>query len=174
MSAMKIEKALMEYLSRIEDTFIQEGADAEQREQERRDNEAQIQALRDKLRRLSSKGKDIMSFFINDNIDFDTYRGMKKQLDDDRDLARAELEKLKVDVNDECQTTISREDIIADFQENWQNLTSTEKRLFLTNFIKKIVVRNEPIENHKFGNTSVTHVEFNATAENGRTNLFDQ
>jgi len=160
-SAGKVERALVEYFLRIKDTFVQEGVEAERQEQERRDNEARIKALRDKLRRLDSKGKDIMSYFIHDNIDFDSYRSMIKQLDSDRDVIRAELKKLAVGV-DVHPTAIRREDIIADFRRNWQNLTNTEKRLFLTNFIKKIVVRNEPIVNLRFGNTSVTDIEFNA------------
>jgi site-specific DNA recombinase len=163
-TARKVEKALIEYFSQIEDVFVQEGAEAERQEQERRDNEAKIQALRDKLRRLNSKEKDIMSLFINDNIDFDSYRNMKMKLDSDRDIVRTELEKLAVDVDGEQASTISREDIITDFRENWQNLMNTEKRFFLTNFIKKIVVRNEPIENSRYGNTGVTHVEFIATS----------
>jgi len=51
--------------------------------------------------------------------------------------------------------------VAANFRESWQGLTKAEKRLFLTNYIKKIVVKNEPVQGSRFGNTKVIHVEFN-------------
>ena len=70
---------------------------------------------------------------------------MKKQLDSDREFIRTELDKLRADENDDDCPAIVQKDITADFRENWTHLTKEEKRLFLTKYIKKIVVSNEPI-----------------------------
>jgi hypothetical protein len=53
------------------------------------------------------------------------------------------------------------EEVIASFLENWQKLANEEKRMFLTKYIKKIVIRNDPIEGSAFGDTKITNVEFN-------------
>jgi hypothetical protein len=84
---------------------------------------------------------------------------MKKQLDSDREFVRTALDKLTVDAGEPA--TICREEVAASFRESWQGLTNTEKRLFLTNYIKKIVVSNEAVEGSRFGDTKVMHIEFN-------------
>jgi predicted GTPase len=50
--------------------------------------------------------------------------------------------------------------IVANFRENWESLTDLEKRQFLTKFIKKIILVNEPIEGTNKGHTVITKVEF--------------
>jgi hypothetical protein len=98
---------------------------------------------------------------LNDTIDFENYREMKKQLDGDRDFILAELAKITNDEENDGLVTISRDEVAASFKESWERLTSAEKRLFLTKYIKKIVVSNEPVEGSRFGNTRVLKVEFN-------------
>ncbi len=155
--ASKVEAALIEYITHFEDVFQTDSAENEK--QEKREAAAQAQIYRDKLRRLDNKEKEIMSHYTNDEIDFDSYRGMKKQIDSDRTFLQAELDKLCVN-EDTRPATMRHEEIIANFRENWENLTNTEKRLFLTNYIKKIIVSNEPVEGSRYGNTKVIDIEF--------------
>jgi len=104
-----------------------------------------------------------MGNYTNGIIDFDSYRKLKKQLDDDRVFIRTELGKLNADENGNSRpATIVGEEVAATFRESWQGLTNAEKRLFLTNYVKKIVVRNDPIEGSRYGTTTVTRVEFNS------------
>ena len=158
-TAKKVEAALIEYLSTCDKVFDTDSAETARLEQERQNSEAQIQNYREQLRHYDSREKEVMSHYIAGHIDFDSYRDMKKQLDSDREFIRAELDKLTVDENEPA--TICREEVAASFRESWQGLTNIEKRLFLTNYIKKIMVSNEPVEGSRFGDTKVTHIEFN-------------
>jgi len=160
-TAGKIEKALIEYFSQYEDVFESDSEEAARLEQERVNSDAQVKIYKDKLRHLDNREKEVMSHYIAGDIDFDSYRGMKKQLDSDRAFAKSELEKLIKNEGKAHPTTIFQEEVIASFRENWQKLTNEEKRMFLTKYIKKIVIRNDPIEGSAFGDTKITNVEFN-------------
>jgi site-specific DNA recombinase len=159
--APKIERALVEYFSHIDDFTVLDAVELEQnRQQAQRDAETQIGTLNEKLKKLDGKEREIMSFYVGGEIEFDNYRAMKKQLDGDRDFVRAEIVKLKATL-DECgEPSISKADIVTNFRENWENLTDGEKRQFLTKFIKKIVLVNEPVEGTNQGHTIITNVEF--------------
>lgn len=157
----KIERALVEYFSDIDDFTVLDMVELEQkRQQVRIDTETQINALNEKLKKLDGKEREIMGFYVGGEIEFENYRAMKKQLDNDRDFIRAEIVKLDATLDEGKEISISKADIITNFRENWEKLTDLEKRQFLTKFIKKIVLVNEPIEGTIKGNTIITHVEF--------------
>lgn len=102
-----------------------------------------------------------MSHYISGAIEFESYRAMKEQLDIDRDFIRSELAKLTVDEIDSREAVISPVEVIKKFHENWAKLTGTEKRLFLTNYIKKIFVKSELIKGSTRHRAVITNVEFN-------------
>ncbi|MGF6989798.1 hypothetical protein M2150_001041 [Lachnospiraceae bacterium PM6-15] len=102
-----------------------------------------------------------MNFYINETLDFGSYRAMKKQIYTNRDFIRNELAKLSATIDEAGEPTITKEDIITNLRDNWENLSDPEKRQFLMRFIKKIVVLNEPMEGTLKGNTIITGVEFN-------------
>jgi site-specific DNA recombinase len=157
----KIEQALIEYFSSVEDFSVLDMVKlAEKRQQARNDTEAHITALNEKLKKLDGKEREIMGFYVGGEIEFDSYRAMKKQLDDDRDFIRAEIAKLEATLNNSEEMSISKADIITNFRENWENLSDVEKRQFLTKFVQKIVLVNEPIEGTNKGHTVITNVEF--------------
>jgi site-specific DNA recombinase len=160
-TAQKIEKALIEYFSHIEDFTVLDVVELEQkRQQVRHDAGAQISAFNEKLKKLDGKEREVMGLFVSGELEFDSYRAMKKQLDGDRDFIRAEIVKLEVTLKDDGEPSISRADVVTSFRENWENLSDIEKRQFLTKFIKKIVLVNEPIEGTNKGHTVITSVEF--------------
>jgi site-specific DNA recombinase len=160
-TAQKVERALIDYFSRIGDCTVLDVLALEQkRQQARNDAGAQISAFNEKLKKLDGKEREIMSLFVDGEIEFDNYRAMKKQLDGDRDFIRAEFVKLEATLDERGELSISREDIVANFRENWENLSDIEKRQFLTKFIKKIVLVNEPIEGTNKGHAVITSVEF--------------
>jgi len=158
--ASKIEKALIDYFERYDEVFISDAEEAARLERERQNNDLQIQNYREQLRHYDSREKEVMTNYIGGGIDFESYRFMKKQLDSDRDFIRAQLEKLAGNEQDNRPSTIRREKIAASFRDSWQGLTNTEKRLFLTNYVKKIVVSNEPIEGSKYSAIKIVDVEF--------------
>ena len=157
----KVEQALIAYFSRIEDFTVLDVVELEQKRQQAQiDAEVQIAALTEKIKKLDGKEREIMSLYIDGELEFVNYRAMKKQLDGDRDFIRAEIAKLESMFNESEEPSISRTDIVTNFRENWENLTDLEKRQFLTKFVKKIVVVNEPIEGTNKGHTVITTVEF--------------
>jgi site-specific DNA recombinase len=161
-TALKVENALIEYLSKYGDTFNSDTETIATAKENQ--NITQIQNYKHKLKHYDDKEKEVMNHYINGNIDFENYRKLKNQLDDDRTYIKSELEKLsppEITGND-AATHVQLEEIVASFQESWQGLTNTEKRIFLTNYVKRIVVCNEPIDGSRFGNTKVTDIEFNA------------
>jgi hypothetical protein len=159
--APKIERALVEYFFRVDDFTVSDEIELEQkRQQVRQDTETQINVLNEKLKKLDNKEREVMCFYVAEEIEFDAYRAMKKQLDNDRDFIHAELAKLQAALDEREEPSISRADIVTDFRENWASLSNLEKRQFLTKFIKKIVLVNEPIEGTNKGHTVITSVEF--------------
>ena len=161
-SALKIEAALIEYFSQCNNIFTSDSAETARIEQEKRNADTQIQKFNEKLQHLDKREKEVMKHYIDGEIEFDNYREIKKQLESDKNFIRAELAKYTV-IDDDNPVTITREEIAANFQESWQGLTDAEKRLFLTNYIKKIYVKHEVIEGKtrdKLG-AVVTKVEFN-------------
>ncbi|MDR2728528.1 MAG: recombinase family protein, partial [Chitinispirillales bacterium] len=160
-TAKKIERALLEYFSRVEDFTVLDVVElAQKRQQMRQDLKTQIDTFNEKIKKLDGKEREVMSLYIDGEIEFKNYREMKKQLDGDRDFIRAEIVKLKITLDEKEEPSISKADVVVNFRENWEHLTDLEKRQFLTKFIKKIVLVNEPIEGAKQGHTVITRVEF--------------
>jgi len=160
-TAQKIERALMDYFSCVENFTVLDMVEVEQKRQQMCiDTETQIIAFNERLNKLDGKEREIMSLFVTGELEFDGYRAMKKQLDGDKDFIRAEIVKLKTTLDESGEPSISRADIVASFRENWVSLTDVEKRQFLTKFVKKIVLVNEPIEETNEGHTVITSVEF--------------
>jgi site-specific DNA recombinase len=160
-TVQKVEQALIDYFSHIEDFTVLDSVELEQkRQQVRNDVEVQINVLNDKMKKLDGREREVMSLYISGDIEFTNYRAMKKQLDNDRDFIRAEIVKLKTTLDERGEPSISRADIVTSFRENWEKLADSEKRQFLTKFVKKIVLVNEPIEGTNKGHTVITSVEF--------------
>jgi site-specific DNA recombinase len=160
-TAKKVEQVLIEFFFNIEDFTVLDMVELEQKRQQARiDTEAQINTLNEKLKKLDGKEREVMSLYIGGEIEFKNYREMKKQLDADRDFIRIEIAKLKTTLGEKEEPSISKSDIVTNFRENWINLSDIEKRQFLTKFIKKIILVNEPIEGTNKGRTVITSVEF--------------
>jgi len=86
---------------------------------------------------------------------------MNARLEKDKSAVQFELDKLTAELGESALPTLAPEEIVATFCESWQRLTDTEKRRFLTKYVKKIVVRNDPVEGTHYGKASVVRVEFN-------------
>jgi site-specific DNA recombinase len=160
-AATKIENALIDYFARFDEVFTSDSKEAARIEKEQQNTDSQVKKYKDKIRHFENKEKEIMSHYINGDIDFINYRNMKKQIDGDIAFIQSELAKLDVFETDNHPATFTKEEIAASFQESWEGLTNAEKRLFLTNYIKKIVIKSVPIEGSRHEKTIVTRVEFN-------------
>ena len=157
-TANKVEKALVEYFARYDVSFNSECEVTKSEDDSR--NFTQIKNYKVRLKYYDDKENEVMNHYINNDIGFENYRKLKSEIDENREFVNSELEKLTFNKNN-TSIAVQLEDIVANFQESWQGLTNTEKRLFLTNYVKRIVVCNKPIEGSRFGNTKVIDIEFN-------------
>jgi putative heme degradation protein len=158
MSHKKLEQAFQEYIDRIEPFSEAYRLELQKQEQIKEQNQQLIQKYQDKQRQLDRKEKEILQLYVSNDIDFDSYRNMKKQIDSDRQAVQAELARL--DMQEEQEPEIKREDIIAELKRNWKALTNAEKRQFLVRFVKRIVAVNEIPEGQRLGNVKIVEVEF--------------
>jgi hypothetical protein len=108
---------------------------------------------------LDAKDKETLSLYVGDNLTFDEYRNMRKMIEGDRLVIKTELEKIAAI---EEEPTVSRENILLNFKENWALLTNTERRTFLRDFIDKIVTNSERAEGEPFGTIHIVDVVFRA------------
>jgi putative heme degradation protein len=105
-----------------------------------------------------------MQLYVKDSIDFDAYRAMKKQVEDDRATAQAEI--ARIDVPEEKEPEIKKEEIVADLKQNWDAMTNGERRQFLVRYIKAIYAVNEVPEGKVHGTVKITAVEFRPCLKN--------
>ena len=158
MSHAKLEQAFLDYISRINTFSEADSLELQKQEQEKQQNEQLIQAYQEKLRQFERKEKEMLHLYVNNDIDFDTYKAMRKEIGKDRASIQADLARL--DIPEEAEPTIKRENIITQLKENWQWLSNAEKRQFLVRFVKVIYAVNEIPEGEMFGNVKVVDVEF--------------
>ena len=158
-SHKKLETAFREYIDRIDPFSAGDKLELQRQEQEKQRNQQLLQTYQEKLRQLERKEKEIMQHYVGDIIDFDAYRAMKKQIEDDRAIVQAEIAKLEVP--DEKEPEIKKEDVIADLKQNWDALTNSERRQFLIRYIKAICAVNEIPAGKTHGTVRIEKIEYN-------------
>jgi len=158
MSHAKLEQAFLEYINRINEFSEADRLELQKQEQEKQKNDQLIQGYQEKLRQFERKEKEMLHLYVNNDIDFDTYQAMRKEIAKDRASIHADLSRL--DIPEESEPTIKRENIITQLKENWEWLSSADKRQFLVRFVKRIYVVNEIPEGKTFGNVKIVRVEF--------------
>ncbi|MCL2611466.1 MAG: hypothetical protein FWE02_07325, partial [Defluviitaleaceae bacterium] len=97
--------------------------------------------------------------YVDGNISFAEYRDIKVKIDKERTSIQSEVDKLDIP-DDEEASTISLEDIVLEFKENWKHLTDSEKRKFLLNFVKRIDISVKKAPNNFHWLAMVNNVEF--------------
>lgn len=159
-SHKKVEAAFKDYISRIFDFSVADKIEIEEREKIEINRLKSIDEYNKKLTELSAKEKEILNLYVDNEIDFDSYKSMKQKIHKDREFIDSELSKLSVATEED--SPIIRDDIILSIQENWNYLTDIEKRQFLTRFINKIVVTSERSKNTRENTVKIENVEFNS------------
>ncbi len=163
-TAAKIENGVIEYIKNIPYA----APDIEKDEQEKQAAAARIEALRSKLTVLDAKDKAFLDSYIEDNSSLEEYRGVKKMLDNERQIILAQIEALTPkDRKNSIIEPKTKEEIIRAFKRNWNDFSNTEKRQFLLKHIKKIKVVNHHVKNSIFGNCEITDIEFNTSEPHG-------
>ena len=152
------EIAFSEYIERIETLSELHEVNLKKQEQTKQETQQALQAYQDKQQQLKRREKEIMQLYVHNEIEFDTYKSMKRQIAGDLVVIEQEIARLEVPT--EAEPTLKRENIIADLKQNWEVLTPTERRLFLVNFVKSIYAVNEIPEGKRYGKVRIVGVEF--------------
>jgi len=158
-SHRKLEQAFREYIEHITPFSTVDKLELQRQEQDRLHAYQLVLAYQEKLRQLERKEKEIMQHYVSDIIDFDAYQAMKKQIGDDRATVQSEI--ARIDVPEEKEPEIKKEDVIADLKQNWDALTNSERRQFLVKYIKGIYAVNEVPEGKRLGTVRIVSVEYN-------------
>ena len=164
-SQKKLEKAFMEYISKIPDLDIIDEIEIE--EQKKRENEAQIKGYQDRHRQMETKEREAMARYVENELDFESYREIKKMLDKEKAVIKAELAKLEVTTVEAPH--INKSDIINNICENWERLTSSERRQFLLENIEKITLNTEKEQGGRFTIVKILDMDFLPSYEHQRT-----
>jgi hypothetical protein len=108
------------------------------------DHTAEIETITAELRLVDKKIEEIMALFVSNSIDFDTYQGMVKISQQRRVELEARFATLE---NSETvrASRIDKQEILANFKENWRSLKNDQRLQFVQEFIQKIVVHGEKI-----------------------------
>jgi len=160
LTAKKFERAFIEYIAALD---VKPDIEKEkQAEEAKKAMAARIETLREKLTILDAKEKEILDSYIEDNASLVEYRGVKAQLDSERERINAEIAGLTPTEERRRDGATSKEDIISIFRASWSGFTNIEKRQFLVRYIKKIVVINQSIPGSRLGVYQILEAEFNS------------
>jgi len=153
----KIEKAFEDYIAQVSAFDVANEIKQAEFEQKRQDHLALIDSYEKKRRQLEEKEREALTLYVNNDIDFDNYREIKKRVDKDKQLTHAELTRLR-DVPEEV--TVNQEDIINQLSENWEWLSGEERRQFLMQFAERIVIDIEKETGQHLGTARIVDVVF--------------
>ena len=154
-SHRKAERAFEEYIEQIANFDATDEIRLE--EQKKQENAAQIAAYNDRYRHLEARERNALSHYVDGEIEFESYRDIKRLVDKEKDAIRAELARLEV-VEDKPR--ISKIDIIHDLSKNWALLSASERRKFLLQFVEKIIMESTKKEGEYLGTAKVLDVVF--------------
>ena len=153
-SHKKVERAFEEYITQFGGLDVADKIEIE--EQKKRENAAQIKAYQEKQRQLETKEREAMEFYVNNKIELESYREIKKLLDKEKSAITAELGRLQAEGN---KSELDKTDIINDIRENWSRLTAGERRRFLLQFMEKITLVSEKAQDGHYNNVKILGVD---------------
>jgi len=155
-SHKKFERAFEEYIEKIANLDVTEDIQIET--QRKKENEIQIKAYQDKQRQLEAKEREALALFVADEMEFESYREIKKMVDKEKSIINAEVQRLQEKNEEEPQ--IGKSDIIKNLHENWSLLSASERRQFLTRFVKRIDLVVKKAEGEHFGTAKIMDIVF--------------
>lgn len=158
-SQKNVESAFMTYIEKIEDFSAMAEIQLEENRKSNDNNSKLIEKLNNQLKNLENKEKEILSSYVDNNLDFDRYIQLKDYIEAEKYKIHEQLTEIPVIEEDTEEMIIRKEDIIKSLKENWTFLTNAEKRLFLLKFVDKIIIVNE-MQNSRRGIAKITDIKF--------------
>lgn len=159
-SQKNVETAFMDYIEQIEDFSAINEIQLEENRKAKDNNSKLIEKLNNQLKNLENKEKEILSSYVDNNLNFDRYIQLKDYIEDEKCKICKQLEEVSAIEEDTEEMIIKKEDIIKNLKENWTFLNNEEKRLFLIKFVDKIMIINE-MKNSRRGIAKITDIKFN-------------
>lgn len=159
-SQKSVETAFMDYIEQIEDFSAINEIQLEENRKAKDNNIKLIEKLNNQLKNLENKEKEILSSYVDNNLNFDRYIQLKDYIEDEKYKICKQLEEVSAIEEDTEEMIIKKEDIIKNLKENWTFLNNEEKRLFLIKFVDKIMIINE-MKNSRRGIAKITNIKFN-------------
>lgn len=159
-SQKNVETAFMDYIEQIEDFSAINEIQLEENRKAKDNNIKLIEKLNNQLKNLENKEKEILSSYVDNNLNFDRYIQLKDYIEDEKCKICKQLEEVSAIEEDTEEMIIKKEDIIKNLKENWTFLNNEEKRLFLIKFVDKIMIVNE-MKNSRRGIAKITDIKFN-------------
>lgn len=159
-SQKSVETAFMDYIEQIEDFSAINEIQLEENRKAKDNNSKLIKKLNNQLKNLENKEKEILSSYVDNNLNFDRYIQLKDYIEDEKCKICKQLEEISAIEEDTEEMIIKKEDIIKNLKENWTFLNNEEKRLFLIKFVDKIMIVNE-MKNSRRGIAKITDIKFN-------------
>lgn len=158
-SHSKVEKAFQTYIANIENFSEIENTDTNDA-QDALDNTTELETIAAEIAQIERKANEVMVLFMENQIEFDAYQQMVKHGSEKREELTARLNLLE-NLEASRESRYSKQEILANIRENWQELDNEHRLQFVQKFIKKIVIHKEPSPDVKFGIAIVDNIEFN-------------
>ncbi|MCL1914442.1 MAG: recombinase family protein [Eubacteriaceae bacterium] len=144
-SHRKVERAFQDYIDGIEDLTAIDDEMLEQENKQDKINALLREEAEKAIAKIEKKERDVMNLYLEEQLTFAQYSEMTKKLADDKAFHTQQLSNIPSETKEDIR--ITKVDVITNFQMNWQNLTDTEKLLFVQDCIEKItVIRGEKQE----------------------------
>ena len=140
MSAIKLEKAFCEYIKGIADFEGDNTLQLQEEEQKRQQARDLIAEYEEKARQLEAKAREALDFYVTNVFTVEEYRKVKHRIEKDKQKICAEIERLSVEAEEIVDNKL---EIAKNLHENWERFSNKEKRMFLMQFVERIVVENE-------------------------------
>lgn len=109
--------------------------------------EKEADKIKQEIDKLNRKKVDTAELFSIDEIDYETFKNIKKVVDSKLSVLSKELELIDSKENDLIETNEDLiEEIIVNLKSNFIKLNNHEKKMFLERFVKEIRVKKEKDE----------------------------
>jgi len=140
MSARKLEQAFHEYIAHIADFEDDISIQRYTQKQKRQEGQQLIAVCEERLRQIKAKAREALNCYVHNIFSVDEYRKVKKRIESDRNALVSELERLRMNAE---EIVDSKLEIAKNFRDNWDRLSNKDRRMFLMQFVEKIVVLNK-------------------------------
>ena len=155
-SHAKMEIAFCEYIKKIRNiTEYRTGSTEEKAKNAQQEMLKNIVDCEKRMNDLQIRKNHVMQRLVQGGIEFDEYKNIVGAFNENYNILENDLQIKKAELASVTQTpAISPEDIIKNIKENWEELSNSERMIFLQRFIKKISITVERIN----GNTNTVKI----------------